>query len=316
MFRTLEDGKIVEHIGTNISIWCQLERETGEKLDWDEINKCFGFSFYGTRERSAVGIPSRLELNDLPAHFNRVFALNEDDLEYNEKVWVDSKLKNQNTFQQHLANKYQFAYAFLAQRTEKGIVKQLRFLCREGDDEDWMLCFRASVRTELLQSAILPAFRDPAFQLRVTPWTWFGKLMKHLTKDCAGEKELAEALAQLRVAGDKVFAEVTGKVENDALSISFPDAKLSFQFSADTKTDIYKSCVVYVDDGFKSLITDKGSGIQSATILGLFSYYTKHVNTTGSALLCVEEPELYLHPHARRVISDRLDDLWTTTAIR
>lgn len=171
-----------------------------------------------------------------------------------------------------------------------------------------MLCFRASVRTELLQSAILPAFRDPAFQLRVTPWTWFGKLMKHLTKDCAGEKELAEALAQLRVAGDKVFAEVTGKVENDALSISFPDAKLSFQFSADTKTDIYKSCVVYVDDGFKSLITDKGSGIQSATILGLFSYYTKHVNTTGSALLCVEEPELYLHPHARRVISDRLDD--------
>jgi predicted ATP-dependent endonuclease of OLD family len=307
-FRTLEDGKIVEHIGTDISIWCQLEREAGEKLDWDEINKCFGFGFFGTRERNAVGIPTRLELNDLPAHFSRVFALNEDDLEYNEKVWVDSKLKNQNTFQQHLANKYQFAYAFLAQRTEKGIVKQLRFLCREGDDEDWMLCFRASVRTELLQSAILPAFRDPAFQLRVTPWTWFGKLMKHLTKDCAGEKELAEALAQLRVAGDKVFAEVTGKVENDALSISFPDAKLSFQFSADTKTDIYKSCVVYVDDGFKSLITDKGSGIQSATILGLFSYYTKHVNTTGSALLCVEEPELYLHPHARRVISDRLDD--------
>ena len=27
-----------------------------------------------------------------------------------------------------------------------------------------------------------------------------------------------------------------------------------------------------------------------------------------SALLCVEEPELYLHPHARRVISDRLDE--------
>lgn len=187
-FRTLKGGAVVEHISTEISVWCQLEREAEEKLDWEEINKCFGFSFYGTRERNAVGIPTRLELNDLPGNFMTVFELNEDEVEFN-KVWVDSKLKNQNTFQQHLANKFQFAYAFLAQRTEKGIVKQLRFLCREGDDEDWVLCFRASVRTELLQSAILPSFRDPAFQLRVTPWTWFGKLMKHLTKDCAGEKD-------------------------------------------------------------------------------------------------------------------------------
>ncbi|MEK7671403.1 MAG: AAA family ATPase, partial [Bacteroidota bacterium] len=111
-----------------------------------------------------------------------------------------------------------------------------------------------------------------------------------------------------RLAGDRVFAQVTRKIENNTLSVSFPDAKLSFQFNADTKGDLYKSCVVYVDDGFKSMLTDKGAGIQSATILGLFSYYTKHVNVTGSALLCVEEPELYLHPHARRVISDRLDE--------
>lgn len=32
------------------------------------------------------------------------------------------------------------------------------------------------------------------------------------------------------------------------------------------------------------------------------------MNTVTSALLCIEEPEIYLHPHARRVISDRLDD--------
>ena len=66
--------------------------------------------------------------------------------------------------------------------------------------------------------------------------------------------------------------------------------------------------MLYVDDGFKSLLTDKGSGIQSAVIIGLFSYYTKYVNAVTSALLCIEEPELYLHPHARRLISDRLTD--------
>ena len=73
-------------------------------------------------------------------------------------------------------------------------------------------------------------------------------------------------------------------------------------------TELYKNCSVYVDDGFKSPLTDKGSGIQSATIIGLFSYYINYISTVTSALLCVEEPELYLHPHACRVISDKLDD--------
>jgi putative ATP-dependent endonuclease of the OLD family len=66
--------------------------------------------------------------------------------------------------------------------------------------------------------------------------------------------------------------------------------------------------VIYVDDGFKSLLAEKGSGLQSATIIGLFCYYTKEVHIRGSAIMCVEEPELYLHPHARRVLSDRFEE--------
>ncbi|WHZ29530.1 MAG: hypothetical protein OJF51_004332 [Nitrospira sp.] len=305
--RTTEpDGKAVEQVADTIFVWCELWRDAKEDLDWNQINKCFGYSFYGKRGYKAPGVPYRLPIKDLTKEYQNIFSVNEEETQ--DKVWVDSKLTNQNTFPQQLSDKYQFAYAFLAQNTEQGITKQLRFLYRESDSEDWVLAFRASVRTELLQSAILPSFRDPASQLRLAPWTWFGKLMKHLTKDCDNDKELKAALEQVRSAGDCLFAQVTQKIENNTLSVSFPDTKLSFQFNADTKGDLYKSCVVYVDDGFKSMLMDKGAGIQSATILGLFSYYTKQVNTTGSALLCVEEPELYLHPHARRVISDRLDE--------
>lgn len=300
------DGGLVSTSVDEIFIWCELTRQADEDLDWTEINKCFGFSFSGTRPGgwNSVGEPNRIELSELGNDYGRIFELDEDNAE---KVWVDAKLKNQNTFQQHLANKYRFAYAFSATKGERGIDKQLRFLMRENDAVDWVLCFRASVRNELLQSAILPAFRDPYVQLRLNPWSWYGKLMRHLTKDSSNDPTLQEAFAQIRSVGDTLFGEVTKKVENQALSISFPDARLSFQFNADTKTDLYKSCVIYVDDGYKSLLTDKGAGIQSATIMGLFTYYINEVNTTGSALLCVEEPELYLHPHARRVISDRLD---------
>jgi putative ATP-dependent endonuclease of the OLD family len=301
------DGQQIEHTEKTIFIWCELEREVDEELDWNEINKCFGYSFYGKRRQyNAEGEPIRIPIRELSEDFSTIFEINEDETPL--KVWVDSKLKNQNTFRQQLADKYNFAYAFLAENSERGIVKQLRFLYRESEDEDWVLAFRASIRNELLQSAVLPAFRDPALQLRLSPWSWFGKLIKHLTKDCADDDDLKDALIQVKAAGDKLFAQVTTKIQNDALSVSFPDAQLSFQFNADTKGDLYKNCVIYVDDGFKSLLTDKGTGIQSATILGLFSYYTEYVNTTGSALLCIEEPEIYLHPHARRVISDRLDD--------
>lgn len=301
-----EDGEVTESNATEIFIWCELQREPTEELNWAEIDKCFGYSFYGTRQQDGPGNPKRLNLNDLGARYGDIFSINED-ATY-DKVWVDSKLKNQNKFKTQLNPMFFFAYAFRAVWTEKGVHKEIRFLYRESEDVDWILAFRASVRTELLQSAILPAFRDPNTQLRLAHWTWFGKLMRHLTKDCLDDPALQEALNRVQLEGDRIFVGVTEKVENDALSVSFPGAKLSIQFHGDTDAELYKNCGLYVDDGFKSPLVDKGAGIQSATILGLFAFYTREVNTAASALLCVEEPELYLHPHARRVISDRLDE--------
>lgn len=66
--------------------------------------------------------------------------------------------------------------------------------------------------------------------------------------------------------------------------------------------------MIYVNDGFNSLLSDKGAGIQSAVIIGLFDYYTRNISHRSCSLLSIEEPELYLHPHGRRVISYRLDN--------
>src|SRR5690606_32035290 len=51
---------------------------------------------------------------------------------------------------------------------------------------------------------------------------------------------------------------------------------------------------------------DKGAGIQSAVTISLYDFYVRNVAHCGSSLLAIEEPELYLHPHGRRVISNRL----------
>ncbi len=96
------------------------------------------------------------------------------------------------------------------------------------------------------------------------------------------------------------------KVSEKEIDIAFPKTTISFQFNPDTKQDIHKSTLIYVNDGFNSELKDKGAGIQSAVTISLYDFYIRNIAHSGSSLLAVEEPELYLHPHGRRVISNRL----------
>jgi len=294
-------------IGTDISneifVWCELTRVKSEPLNIVELNKCYGFSVLSTGPKSQMRKLLRLE--PLEKHYSKIFEFDDD---VYEKTYLNPKLKHQQAFEKEFTDKYQFAFAFRATRAGDGIGKEIRFLYRTDNSSEWALAFKAHVRHALLQSAIIPSFRDPQNQLRITSWSWYGKLLRHLTEGCGNLPKVKDAFTVLQSAANDVFATAQTKISSAALSVAFPGTELSFQFSADKSEDLHKSCVLYVDDGFKSLLTEKGSGIQSATIIGLFNFYTREVNITGSALLGIEEPELYLHPHARRVVSARLDE--------
>src|SRR5690606_31683018 len=107
-------------------------------------------------------------------------------------------------------------------------------------------------------------------------------------------------------ASDEMFKDLRQKVSEKEIDIAFPNTTISFQFNPDTKQDIHKSTLIYVNDGFNSELKDKGAGIQSAVTISLYDFYVRNVAHCGSSLLAIEEPELYLHPHGRRVISNRL----------
>jgi putative ATP-dependent endonuclease of OLD family len=297
------EDDLVSRSANELFIWCELTREAGEALDYEALYKCFGFYVACDQYNDA----RRFRRETLPENFSEIFDVTEDTVA--RKQYVNPKLRNQSTFEKCFDDKYSFAFAFRAIRDDNDqIDKDIRFLFRESSKNDWVMAFKANVRNELLQSAIIPSFRDPQNQLRLSSWTWYGKLMQHLTAGHMKNPDLQNALTAVRQVADEIFESVREQVRESALEVAFPGTQLYFQFNADNQLDLYKTCVLYVDDGFKSLLTDKGSGIQSAVIIGLFSYYTRHVNAVTSALLCIEEPELYLHPHARRLISDRLTD--------
>jgi putative ATP-dependent endonuclease of OLD family len=296
-----EDGEGTQ-TSQELFLWCELTRAPGEVLNYPELYKCYGF--YRCCQDNRYG--PALRFDTLPESHSDAFDFNED--EYDAKAYINPKLKNQQTLEKEFDNKYRFAIGLKATLDDTRVIKEARLFYRESENLGWIMAFKARVRTELLQSAIIPSFRDPHQQLRLTNWTWYGKLIKHLTVGHPKLPELKDKFEEVHTVANEIFEEMRDSVSKSSLEIAFPGTKLFFHLNPDVQLELYKSCLIYVDDGFKSLLTEKGSGIQSATIIGLFTYFVHHVNTVTNALLCVEEPEIYLHPHARRVISERLND--------
>ncbi len=300
-FFSSKDKDGVSQVASELIIICFLQREVDENLNYEEINKCYGYYKY-----------KKLISEDIFENTpEEIFTINPEDLDggYNgEKVYVNSKLRNQLSFRNEIDDKNEFAIALRVVRQDEEIKsKDLRLLYRKNPG-GWVLGFNATIRNELLQSAIIPSFRDPQNQLRLTDYNWYGKLMKSLTKDSPHTEALKASFAKVKEVSDKIFKEATTEISKNSINEIFPNSELIFQFNNDLKADLYKNTNIFIDDGVKTLLTDKGSGIQSAAIIGLFSYYTKEINTRSSALLALEEPEIYLHPHGRRVINEKLED--------
>lgn len=304
----------------DIYIFCELQRDFEEELNYEEINKCYGFKIFAEKGNYVRieggkgfynGIPIRVPISTKSIESCRidlqaVMDISEEDAD-GKTIYINPKLQKQATFEGQFQDKYHFAYGFRAFENSQGkFSKEIRFFYRESEDVNWVMAFSAPVRNELLQSAIIHSFRDPSNELRINQWSWFGKLLKEYIK--ADDPDLLSAFDMLKSASNGVFKDLQKEINNPKVKIAFPDTSISFQFNPDTKIDIYKSALIYVNDGFNSLLQDKGSGIQSAVIIGLYNYYTNNIAHTSSSLLAVEEPEIYLHPQARRVISNRIDD--------
>lgn len=303
-----------------IFIFCELTRDQAEVLNYQEIYKCFGFKYHATisewiKNDKGKSIPIKIPVlhsldqssfENFISSLDAIMNIGEDD-DGIDNQYVNPKLKHQGTFENAFEDKYSFAFGFRAYQLENSkFHKEIRFFYREDVNSDWVMAFSAPVRNELLQSAIIHSFRDPSNELRINQWSWFGKLLKEYIK--ADDPDLKNAFDMLKTASNGVFKDLQDEINNSKVKVAFPDTSISFQFNPDTKIDIYKSALIYVNDGFNSLLQDKGSGIQSAVIIGLYNYYTNTIAHSSSSLLAVEEPEIYLHPQARRVISHRIDD--------
>ncbi|RZK04647.1 MAG: DUF2813 domain-containing protein [Flavobacterium sp.] len=172
------------------------------------------------------------------------------------------------------------------------------------------------LRDALITSTVINSLRSPKEDLRVVSYTWFGKLISKIWNDnkntelIKGEGSFIELIVghseKIKVQVDKLFYDNSEEIRK-VISQAIAHQKVSFKLYNDNPSDIYKGVQIFINDGIDRAITEKGTGIQSAVIIALFSLYCNKFHLTSS-LLITEEPEVFLHPQARRIISAELDN--------
>lgn len=167
--------------------------------------------------------------------------------------------------------------------------------------------FSQELLISFITSAIIPSERNVKNELSVNRYSWYGKLIKKVWQEMTEEdkKRLENNNENLSQVTNSIFKSLTNEL-SDSVKDAIPYNKLEFKLIQDTKTDYYKGIKILLDDGYYSLLDDKGSGIKSLIIIELFKLYCKKYHRFSSCLI-VEEPEVFLHPQARSVLSKKID---------
>lgn len=162
---------------------------------------------------------------------------------------------------------------------------------------------------------LVPAVRDVADESKGTKSSPFGKLLYAILDTVTDERKIQiEGILQEvaehmnRSGGDKrvqLIAE-TEKQLNTLLHDFFKGCDLEIEFSTPTLEVLLSSPKLYVDDGFRNSVENKGHGLQRAIIFTILRRYAEYMTSSEgkkrNLILAVEEPELYMHPQAQRTI--------------
>ncbi|MFZ0964385.1 MAG: ATP-dependent endonuclease [Terriglobia bacterium] len=163
---------------------------------------------------------------------------------------------------------------------------------------------------------LVPAVRDVTEESKGTKSSPFGKLLFAILNTVTPEKKtqidgiLAEISKQMNRAGGEDRLQLIAETEkqlNTLLKDFFSGCDLEIEFGTLTLEVLLSSPKLYVDDGFRNVVENKGHGLQRAIIFTILRRYAEYMTASPEGkkrnlVLAVEEPEIYMHPQAQRTI--------------
>lgn len=163
---------------------------------------------------------------------------------------------------------------------------------------------------------LVPAVRDITEESKGTKNSPFGKLLFAILDTVTKEKRvkiegiLAEISKQMNRSGGDERVPLIADTErqlNMLLNDFFVGCDLEIEFETPTLEVLLSAPKLYVDDGFRNAVENKGHGLQRAIIFAILRRYAEHSTSSAEGrkrnlILAIEEPELYMHPQAQRTI--------------
>lgn len=189
--------------------------------------------------------------------------------------------------------------------------------------------------TDLLPEVIfIPAVKDVRDELKMSESASFGKIISVLMDMIKGSDDFKaieasfsdlDAMINRQVTSDGATQdnrlEEVRTIENTVgryVREQFRDVAVSIEIPPPSVKDVFRNAKIILDDGVPGDVDSKGDGVKRAVTFALLRTFVdlrnKHrqepeVDMTtehGHFLFLFEEPELYLHPNAQRVLFDAL----------
>ena len=160
---------------------------------------------------------------------------------------------------------------------------------------------------------LIPAVRDVVDESKVTKSSPFGQLLFAILESVEDSKkaEIESTLRNVakrmnRVGGSERVPSIS-ETEHDLntyLREIFNDSDIEIEFETPTLEVLLSSPKIYVNDGFRNIVENKGHGLQRAVIFSIIRRYADLMTRENqrTLILAIEEPELYMHPQAQRTI--------------
>jgi putative ATP-dependent endonuclease of the OLD family len=188
----------------------------------------------------------------------------------------------------------------------------------------------SSIATLLPEPIYIPAVKNFGDDLKTSQSTTFGRLLGLLLDDLGSDlAQIQQSLATLNALlirvdlggelTDQRHERVRGlesRIEG-FLKDNFPTVKLELNVPPPELKTILNTAQIFVDDGSRDLIENKGDGIKRSLTFALLQTYVHQREQAASTqqpleaprrplLFLFEEPELYLHPRSQRILFDTL----------
>jgi CRISPR-associated exonuclease Cas4 len=183
---------------------------------------------------------------------------------------------------------------------------------------------------------LIPAVRDLTEEFKVKTTTTFGRLLNRAVREMAekdprfiqAKKQLESVVSSLNRreaegGGGNRLAKLEESIEEELRSwgvrlnieVTAPELERLFELGTD----------VHLDDGVKTTADRKGHGLQRAMMFALLRAWAKALRSdrnsesevtprkrSDTVIFAMEEPELFLHPHAQRRLASSLREIAET----